>query len=48
MSETVIRTDEFEIEIAKGHSVYFAELDEKGKPVKAICIDWQDLATVGS
>ena len=48
MNEIVLRTEEFEIEIAKGHSVYFAELDKEGKPVKAIYLDWKDLATIRS
>lgn len=48
MQEIVLRTEEFEIEIAKGHSIYISELDEDGNPTKAVYIDWKDLATIGS
>ena len=48
MSETILRTEKFEIEVTWGHSLYFAELDQNGKPVKAIYLDWKDLATVRS
>ena len=43
MNEIVLRTEEFEIEIAKGHSLYFAELDKEGKPVRALYLEGKEL-----
>ena len=43
MNEIVLKTNEFEIEISKGHSVYFAELDEKGKPVRQYILTGRSL-----
>jgi len=43
MSETVLRTEKFELEVAWGHSLYLAELGEDGMPVEDLHLDWKDL-----